>query len=130
VAHKDDVQAIVSGLRRRAAERKRRTAVRATEARRAVTELARRLVEVDPEISRIVLFGSLAEQEIPANEDFDIDLAVETERYLELAAVAEACPFPVDLVDLHNVREAVAREIRTYGTVLYDKRTGWAEQVD
>ena len=60
-----------------------------------------------------MLFGSLARGEVK-RIDFDIDLAIDSDRYLDLLDVALASQFKVDLIDLPNassyIRSAIDRE--------------------
>jgi predicted nucleotidyltransferase len=94
--------------------------------RRARDE-ARRLTEAfraaDPEIGRVVLFGSVATGDVGSRE-FDIDLAVHSREYLRLVSVVLDSPFRVDLVDLDAVREPMRRAIERDGKVLYAKDQG------
>lgn len=96
--------------------------------RRARTELIRSRVKAawdevnnlveqfraeDSELSRVVLFGSLARDEV-LREGFDIDLAVESDRYFELLGIVLRSGFHVDLIDLNtaapHIRDAIDRE--------------------
>ena len=78
-----------------------------------VNDLVEQFRAEDIELSRVVLFGSLARDEV-LREDFDIDLAVESDRYFELLGIALRSRFHVDLIDLNtaapHIRDAVNRE--------------------
>ncbi len=99
--------------RRQRAKRALQLAERVDEAHREVGRLVAEFRRIDPELERVVLFGSLARSSV-TRLSFDIDLAVSTRRYLELLGPALASPFKVDLVDLDTaapyVLEAIARD--------------------
>ena len=99
--------------RRRRTKRAVLLAARVDEANREIDRLVAEFRRIDPELDRIVLFGSLARSRV-TRLSFDIDLAVSSRRYLELLGPALASPFKVDLVDLETaspyVLEAVARD--------------------
>jgi predicted nucleotidyltransferase len=106
----------LDALRQRQADRLRR----ARDEARRLTEAFR---ATDPEVDRVVLFGSVATGDVGSHE-FDIDLAVRSKEYLRLVSVALDSPFRVDLVDLDAVREAIRRAIERDGRVLYAKDQG------
>lgn len=66
----------------------------------------------------MVLFGSLATGEV-GNRQPDIDLAVESVRYLRLVAIALDSPFQVDVVDLATARPAIRQAVARHGKVIY-----------
>ena len=78
-----------------------------------VNALVERFRAEDSELSRVILFGSLARDEV-LREGVDIDLAVESDRYFELLGIALRSRFHVDLIDLKtavpHIREAIDRE--------------------
>ena len=92
------------------------------EANDEVQRLVRRFREIDPDIDRIVLFGSLAEGTVYSLH-FDIDLAVRSGRYLELVGCGLNSSFSVDVVDLDNLAEPIRAAVEKYGKVLYEKKT-------
>jgi predicted nucleotidyltransferase len=69
----------------------------------------------DSELSRVVLFGSLARDEV-LREDFDIDLAVESDRYFELLGIALRSRYHVDLVDLNTAAPPTVHFLRSWNT--------------
>ena len=104
-----------SGARREEVRQARRAAARA-EARR----LAQRFAEEDPDLRQVILFGSLATGEIGDREP-DIDLAVESARYLSLVAIALDSPFKVDVIDLANARPAILQAVDRDGEVIHER---------
>lgn len=99
---------------RREQERRRR---RAQKTARRVAEYLRHAYGA----GRVVLFGSMAGEEVPLGPQSDIDLAVrglDKEDYFEAVARVqdEAAPFQVDLVRLEqcpaSLRDVVRREGR------------------
>ena len=75
---------------------------------------------IDPQLSKIILFGSLATDSV-RSEDFDIDLAVSSERIFKIAAWSEDRDLPLDVVDLDTLSPDFRRVVEEEGTVLYEK---------
>ena len=90
------------------------------EAMAEVERLRRAFLRIDPAARRIVLFGSLAENRV-RRIDFDIDLAVSSDRYLALVSAALDSPFRVDCVDLDALPSAYRESIERYGQVIHEK---------
>ncbi|MEX2443261.1 MAG: nucleotidyltransferase domain-containing protein [Alkalispirochaeta sp.] len=108
--------------------RRWRTAERAREreiAQRHAAAMAQieRLVHAfqveDPQLRSVILFGSLAHG-TPHNPRFDIDLAVDSDKYWELLGIALDQPIPVDLVDLPRTSPHLRTRILAEGRALYD----------
>lgn len=107
-------------MRRRGEEARREQEARRRRARktaRRVADYLRRTYDAD----RVVLFGSMAEEEVPLSARSDIDLAVwglDKMDYFEAVARVqdEAAPFQVDLVRVEqcpaSLREVIQREGR------------------
>jgi predicted nucleotidyltransferase len=91
--------------------------------RQATAELPR-LVEamrrIDPGLRRVVLFGSLARNDV-RNQDFDIDLAVSSGRILRIAAWSEDQALPLDVVDLDSMDPDFRGRVEGEGKLLYEK---------
>ena len=109
--------------REEAARRHRDRAALIEERRIAAGREVTRLVElfrtIDPDLGRIVLFGSLATGRI-TRPDFDIDLSFEGKEYYACVAAALESPFRVDLIDYRaaapHIRDAVDRQ----GVIVHD----------
>lgn len=105
-------------------ERREREAAqtRADKARHEAGRLVHSFLDIDPELRRLVLFGSLATGRITSS-DFDIDLAVlcSPEKFFALVSTALDSEFEVDLVDLATVDARIRRSIDRDGVVLYEK---------
>lgn len=69
----------------------------------------------------MVLFGSLATGEV-GNRQPDVDLAVESSRYLRLVAIALDSRFKVDVVDLATARPAIRQAVARHGKVIYARQ--------
>jgi predicted nucleotidyltransferase len=84
--------------------------------------LAREFLNLDPELEKVILFGSLARGVIHS-EDFDIDLAVlcSREKYLSLVVAALNSSFHVDLADLRSTDERIRASIDREGRVIFDR---------
>lgn len=85
-----------------------------------VKTLVQRFAAEDPHLRCIVLFGSL-NAERPTNPDFDIDLAVDSDKYWELLGIALDQPIPVDLVDLPRASQHIRSRIEAEGRWLYGR---------
>jgi predicted nucleotidyltransferase len=90
-------------------------------ARRQLDEMVARFREIDPEV-RVVLFGSMA-RGTPKNPSFDIDLAVDSDKYWELLGVALDREIPVDLIDLRHTASHIRSSVEAEGEVIYDGRS-------
>ncbi len=97
-------------------------AVLKSQAREEIQALVSKFLLLDPTISRIILFGSLARNDV-SSPDFDIDLAVSCsgERFLTLVAIALNSPFKVDVVDLSTADERIKSAVAREGIVFYEK---------
>ena len=91
------------------------------EAWKEVERLSEEFQKADPCLERIILFGSLARDNVK-RPDFDIDLSFEGVEYYLCAAIALDSPFKVDLVDYRNARDYIKEEIDKYGKVIYDSK--------
>jgi hypothetical protein len=83
-----------------------------------VDRLVARFREIDPELGRIVLFGSLAHG-VPRNPDFDIDLSFEGTEYYRCVAEALNSRFKVDLIDYRVAADHIREAIDGEGRVVY-----------
>jgi len=113
-------RAFARRARTAAAERDRLIAARQKAALVQIEDLVRRFRREDPHIRTIILFGSLAAG-TPRNPHFDIDLAVDSDRYWELLGIALDQPIPVDLADLPQTSSHIRDRILAEGTVLYER---------
>ncbi|MDA8426565.1 MAG: nucleotidyltransferase domain-containing protein [Treponema sp.] len=105
---------------KRAAEEKKLRIGRIAEARAALPSLVEEIRRIDPGIRTILLFGSLARGE-PRSARFDIDLAVDSDKYLQLVSWALDQSFAVDVVCLDDLDPAFRASILEYGKVLYER---------
>ena len=77
------------------------------------------ILERDPQVSRIVLFGSLAEREDGAVRD--IDLAIESTDFLRASGWLLSLPEAIDVVDLNELYPHIRERVETKGRVLYEQ---------
>ena len=116
----EEIQNIADNIKKRNAARKRRIAERIAQAREFLPLVVEEFQKIDPAIREIILFGSLVAGN--ANrEDFDIDIAVSSDRYLTLVAWALNQEFRIDVVDLESVPDHVLEAIRGKGEVLFTR---------
>jgi hypothetical protein len=89
---------------------------------REVERLVKVFRTIDPNLGRIVLFGSLGEDRVKSI-NFDIDLSFQGIEYYRCVAVCLNSPFKVDLVDYRSCRRHIQEEIDSKGVILYDPET-------
>ncbi len=107
--------------RRNRLAREKRTAEIATRREAAWAEVHRllhRFHEIDSGVDRLIVFGSLARDDMK-RPDFDIDIAVRSERYLELLGPALESRFKVDLVDLLGASSYITAAISREGIEIH-----------
>ena len=97
-------------------------AIHKAQALEEVQALVGKFLLVDSGIIKIILFGSLARDDVSSlNSDIDLAVSCSSEHFLMLVAHAQDSPFKVDLVELstadNRIKDAIARE----GMVLYEK---------
>lgn len=117
---REELRKIVESQNRRNRRTEAEIHRRANAARTEADRLCERFRAVDPQIGTVILFGSLVTG-LGLSERSDIDLAVESDRYLDLVLEAENSSFPVDVVDLRHTAPKLAAHIRRTGKVLYAK---------
>lgn len=105
-----------------AADLPRRLEERKQQALQEVYRLVEKFRAEDPELGRIVLFGSLGEDRV-RSENFDIDLSFEGKEYYQGVDIALKSPFKVDLVDYQSSAPHIREEIDSRGRVVYDPRS-------
>ncbi len=79
-----------------------------------VDRLIKEFRDRDPELKRIVLFGSLASGN-PRNPNFDIDLSFEGRELYACTAIALDSSFKVDLVDYRSLPITCGRKLIPMG---------------
>ena len=93
--------------------------LRIQEAMDEVQWLIQEFCRRDPELRRVVLFGSLVGG-MPRNPDFDIDLSFEGRELYACTAIALKSRFKVDLVDYRSLPEFMQEVINAHGKILYE----------
>lgn len=78
------------------------------------------ILERDPQVSRIVLFGSLAERRDGIVRD--IDLAIESTDFLRVSGWLLSLPEAIDVVDYNHLYPHIRDRVNTRGRVLYERR--------
>ncbi len=99
-------------------ERERAINERVREARQEIDRLVGQIRDTDPGVRRIVLFGSIAKNDVK-RLSFDIDLAVDSDKYMQLLDIALDSKFKVDLVDLACCSRYIAAAVEQHGVELY-----------
>lgn len=96
-----------------------RIAIRAR-AERALQEagiLAERILQADPDVKAVILFGSLAESG-PKRLEFDIDIALDGGDPYKAMDITEDSAFDVDVVSLRLLPAHVRERIAAKGVLL------------
>ena len=118
-----DMDPLISGIieaeKVRFAESEIRLKKRIAEALDEARRLTAVFQKIDPNLGRVILFGSLAEGTV-SSENFDIDLAVESKEYLRLVSLGLDSDFKVDVVELAALPESYKERIMKKGVVLYE----------
>lgn len=113
------IKVIINTEKKRQIEYQRLLNIRVSKAMNEAWSLTKRFREIDLQLKRVILFGSLAEGTV-TSENFDIDLAVESDRYLQLVAIALDSEFKVDVVELGSLPKAVRKRVLDRGKVLHE----------
>ena len=113
------LERIIQAERRRNAAARARIESRLENARAEAGRLARALADADPNVRRVVLFGSAATGNV-RNETFDIDLAVEGGDTIKQMLAVEEWEYAVDIVDFERVSARFRHLVEKRGEVLYD----------
>ncbi len=116
-----NIQGIVEEIKRGNKDEKRRIKERIGQAIEEVERLKEDFLKIDPNMERMILFGSLGEGRIES-VDFDIDIAVKSDKYYRLTGRALESDFKVDVVDLDSVHKIIKKNIIENGKVVYEKR--------
>jgi predicted nucleotidyltransferase len=115
-----DLGRIVSENRSSATAYEKALSARIREAESSIPRIRDELLDRDPSIRRIVLFGSLATGTV-RDLSFDIDIALSGALVFKLAAWGEDQAIPVDIVDYDALTEEFRADIDRLGAVLYAK---------
>jgi len=107
------------GMQRRAEESRMRIAERAGRARAFLPVLVSAFCQIDPDIRKILLFGSLAKG-MPDREGFDIDIGVRSSRYLRLVAWALDQEWKIDVVNIDDTAGTIVEGLESTGRTLYE----------
>jgi len=95
---------------------------RKAEAFQEALRLTEEFKRIDPNLEKIVLFGSLARDSV-RNLHFDIDLSFVGKELYCCTAIAMDSVFKVDLVDYTTLPHSIQKEIDEQGVVLYDSKS-------
>lgn len=112
-----DPEPYADSWRRRNREEEERIRRRAGEARREAELLAGRM-RSECSVERVILFGSLAGQDGPRREDFDIDVAIIGGSWECARELADESDFPVDLLEYEKAPEHIRKRIDEEGVEL------------
>jgi len=115
------LESIVARQKRENARYQREVDARVRKARRFIQSVPAALLRLDPALRRIVLFGSLASGAVN-RLGFDIDLAVDSDRYLRIVDWSLDQPWRIDVIDLSAIDEAFIHEIENKGKMLYEAK--------
>ena len=111
-------EAVNTRNRRKRQENELARARRVTAANNEIERLVKSFKRTDPKLQRIVLFGSLARGSVE-RLDFDIDVAVESSRYMDLLGTALDSDFKIDLIDLTSASRYIRQSVDRDGVELF-----------
>ena len=112
------ITGIIKAEKERLVEYQKLLNIRVSKAMDEVRSLTKQFREIDPQLKKVILFGSLAEHTV-TSENFDIDLAVESGKYLQIVSIALDSEFKVDVVEIETLPEHLQRRVLDKGQVLY-----------
>jgi uncharacterized protein len=112
-----DPEPYAEAWRRRNSEEQERIRRKAGEARLEAERLAKRMVE-ECSADKVHLFGSLASQDGPRREDFDIDLAITGGCWDCARDIADESGFVVDLCEYDKAPDHIRKRIDEQGRLL------------
>jgi predicted nucleotidyltransferase len=78
------------------------------------------ILERDPEVERIILFGSLAEKTDGTVRD--IDIAIKSKAFLRVTGWLLSLPEPIDVVDMDDLYPHIRNRVETKGRILYERK--------
>lgn len=91
---------------------------------KTIEKIVRILVDTDTKIKKIILFGSIVEDEDRFNLDSDLDIAVACSKdkyYTLVSRMIDVEEIKVDLLDLEKTKGFLRERILEKGVVLYEK---------
>ena len=115
------MQNIVREIKRENECEKREIKNRINQAAEEIERLKVDFLKIDKNMKIMILFGSLAEDNIKAL-DFDIDIAVKSKKYYQLVSRALESEFKIDVIDLDVIHKEIKKSIIKNGKVIYEKR--------
>ena len=127
-AGEQSLERIAQAVRRRNRQAEQFLEQKKRRAHREVDRLVAEFLDIDPDLDKVLLFGSLARNQV-RSEYFDIDLAVRSNRFLQLVACGLRSTFSVELVELDRVPAPMRTAIKRYGKIVYEKKKLCSEPV-
>ncbi len=118
-----NIQNIIGEIKRANEVEEKRIKDRIALAIKEVGRLKADFLNIDKDMEKMVLFGSLVEGNIESVR-FDIDIAVKSKKYYQLVSRALQSDLKVDVADLDSIHERIKKNIIEKGRVVYEKREG------
>ena len=116
-----NIQNIVSLIKRGNEEEKREVEHRVKLAKNEIQKLRKDFLNIDRSMEKMICFGSLAKNNIDSI-NFDIDIAVKSNKYYQLVSRAMKSEFKIDVIDLDSIHHKIKENIVKYGKVIYEKK--------
>ncbi len=117
-----NIRSIAKKIKKKSLEEEQQINKKIQKAYKEIIKLKKDFLKVDKNIKKIILFGSLAENNV-RSFNFDIDIAVQSKKYYCLVGIALQSSFKVDVVDLDTVHENIKKNILKYGKTIYEQKT-------
>ena len=119
MAYVDPKETLRQFYRNRAARKRTDDRIRRERYEALLPTIVNGVLERDPKVSRIILFGSLAEKTEGIVRD--IDIALESAEFLKVAGWLLSLEEPIDVVDINDLYPHIRERVETKGRVLYER---------
>ncbi|MDI6792336.1 MAG: nucleotidyltransferase domain-containing protein [bacterium] len=121
---KNDVDKCFKRWQKNVDDERKSTLKRKQEVWETIEKVVKILVDTDPGIKKVILFGSIVENEDRFNLNSDIDIAVTCSKdkyYILVSRMLDVPDIKVDLLDLEKTGGFLRERIIEKGVILYER---------
>lgn len=121
---KNDVDKCFKRWQKNVDDERKSTLKRKQEVWETIEKVVKILVDTDPGIKKVILFGSIVENEDRFNLNSDIDIAVTCSKdkyYILVSRMMDVPDIKVDLLDLEKTGGFLRERIIEKGVILYER---------
>lgn len=115
------MKTIISSIKRENTLEEKKLQERLKLAEKEIKRLQIKFLEIDPDLEKMILFGSLAQNSV-STDQFDVDIAVKFRKYLQLVNEVLNSAFKIDLIDLESANPIILGAINKHGKIIYEKK--------